>query len=335
MKGLDMGIIRFLLALSVVLAHSGQRGLVGAQVAVQLFYIISGFLISYILLNNRTYHQLKWFYVNRFLRIFPAYYVVLLLALPMFLVPGGRLSEFGALPDNVRSFLLFSNIAIFGQDWVMFSKVSGNAIEFAVNFRNTKPQLWHFLLVPQAWTLGLELTFYLIAPCIIRHKWLIGILFVGSLTARGLAMYCGFGNTDPWTYRFFPFEIALFLLGVISHQLLLPWALQSVANARTQFIPVAVMLSMVGLCISYPILRVPGQTLLTFTLFSLALPFLFIFQIRFRLDSVIGELSYPIYIVHWLVLESFWSLFQRCGWSPGRTFSLAVVTASVAFGAAL
>ena len=44
-----MGILRTLLALSVVLDHLGggaTNQLVGGRLAVQLFYVISGFLIS-------------------------------------------------------------------------------------------------------------------------------------------------------------------------------------------------------------------------------------------------------------------------------------------------
>jgi len=37
-------------------------------------------------------------------------------------------------------------------------------------------------------------------------------------------------------------------------------------------------------------------------LLCLALPFLFIFQTRFRFDALIGELSYPIYICHRFVI---------------------------------
>jgi peptidoglycan/LPS O-acetylase OafA/YrhL len=333
---LDMGAMRFLLALSVVLAHSGERGLVGGQVAVQLFYMISGFLISYILLNNRKYDDTKWFYINRFLRIFPAYYVVLLLAIPTFVLSEARVSTLVALPDAVRSLLILSNVTILGQDLVLFSKVSGDTIGFAVNFRDTSPQLWEFLLVPQAWSLGLELTFYLIAPFIIRSKRLICTLFAVSLTARGLAVYCGFGQNDPWTYRFFPFEIALFLLGAISHQFLFPWALQLMTTARGQFISIVVTLAMTSLCVAYPLLlRFPGHILLIFSFFALALPFLFLFQVRFRFDSIIGELSYPIYIVHWLVLESFDSLFHRLGRGHGIVFSSVVIITTIVFGAAL
>src|SRR5450759_1833879 len=81
-----MGIIRVLLALSVVAAHFGgiwNLRFVGGQVAVQSFYIISGFYMSLILNEkyvgkNKSY---KLFITNRFLRLYPIYWTVLLLTI--------------------------------------------------------------------------------------------------------------------------------------------------------------------------------------------------------------------------------------------------------------
>src|SRR5450759_4624800 len=78
-----MGIIRVLLALSVVAAHFGgiwNLRFVGGQVAVQSFYIISGFYMSLILNEkyvgkNKSY---KLFITNRFLRLYPIYWLSLI-----------------------------------------------------------------------------------------------------------------------------------------------------------------------------------------------------------------------------------------------------------------
>ncbi|MCF8321913.1 MAG: acyltransferase family protein [Flavobacterium sp.] len=79
-----MGFLRFILAISVVLAHSSSIygfGLVGGKTAVQAFYIISGFYMTLILNekyigNNNSY---KLFITNRFLRLYPIYWIILLL----------------------------------------------------------------------------------------------------------------------------------------------------------------------------------------------------------------------------------------------------------------
>ena len=85
-----MGILRTILAITVVFAHSPWNdGLifVGARNAVQLFYIISGFLICHIINSNPVYQDPLKFYLNRALRIYPPiYYAVALLTLAAFLV---------------------------------------------------------------------------------------------------------------------------------------------------------------------------------------------------------------------------------------------------------
>ena len=61
-----MGSLRTFLALTVVLSHSYGHIFVGGRLAVQLFYIISGFLISYILLEANSYKSLKGFIGTEF-----------------------------------------------------------------------------------------------------------------------------------------------------------------------------------------------------------------------------------------------------------------------------
>ena len=85
-----MGKIRLLLALSVVAVHGGiiwKFQLVGGHIAVQAFFIISGFYMSLIL--NEKYigsnSSYKLFITNRFLRLYPIYWTVLLFTLLLFI----------------------------------------------------------------------------------------------------------------------------------------------------------------------------------------------------------------------------------------------------------
>ena len=75
-----MGLLRTIFALSVVFSHLGIYTFVGARNAVQIFYIISGFLISYILVESKNYPNIKHFYFNRILRIYPIYYFVVFIS---------------------------------------------------------------------------------------------------------------------------------------------------------------------------------------------------------------------------------------------------------------
>ncbi|MBK8030561.1 MAG: acyltransferase [Chloroflexi bacterium] len=92
--------LRLYAALSVVLGHIIQNNLVSAHTgwvlnffimsgydAVTLFFVISGFLITYLLLNERSENgsiSVKNFLLRRFLRIQPVYFVVLLLSILLF-----------------------------------------------------------------------------------------------------------------------------------------------------------------------------------------------------------------------------------------------------------
>ena len=73
-----MGTLRTIFAIAVVLAHVWPGGpvFVGGQNAVRLFYIISGFLISFVLVERKSYPSVRSFYVNRYLRLYPVYVVV-------------------------------------------------------------------------------------------------------------------------------------------------------------------------------------------------------------------------------------------------------------------
>jgi peptidoglycan/LPS O-acetylase OafA/YrhL len=83
--------LRFIAVTAVLLEHFAtyiggplQMGFFG----VDLFFVISGFLISEGLLNEKTKgtpaHSIRKFYLKRFLRIFPIYYLLLIVALIFF-----------------------------------------------------------------------------------------------------------------------------------------------------------------------------------------------------------------------------------------------------------
>src|SRR5438046_3915854 len=75
-----LGTFRFLLALAVVVSHAGGlwgRRYMDGLMAVQCFYMVSGFLISLILsgkYDTSTPSGLRLFYTTRALRIFVPYW---------------------------------------------------------------------------------------------------------------------------------------------------------------------------------------------------------------------------------------------------------------------
>ncbi len=317
-----MGVLRLILAITVILAHAGSifgySGL-GGLVAVQTFFIISGFYMSLIL--NEKYigtNNYKLFISNRFLKLYPVYWTVAILAILVNLALAmlNRNSFFFTnFTDSNMSplsfiYLIFTNIFMFGQDSVMFLQLNQQGmLEFCKNFLNSNPKLYTFLLVPQAWSLGVELLFYLIAPVIVRKRTSIITIFIAlSLALRIFIYYNGLYN-DPWVYRFFPTEVALFLFGAISYKIY-----ANLKNSReclkkyskwACFIAIIITLLYQYIDLLFSEISFGHEMFkwIYYIVIMLSIPFIFSYTKRSELDRYLAELSYPIYISHMLVLQ--------------------------------
>lgn len=334
-----MGTLRTLFAVSVVFAHSYGFVLVGGQNAVQLFYIISGFLISYVLTEAKSYSCKRDFYINRYLRLYPVYVIVALATLGSYMISGtfGEdvpfFETYSQVPLIGQILLTISNATLFFQDWVMFTSVENGTLLFSIDFRLSEVLLYKGLLVPQAWTLGVELSFYLLAPFIVTSRTRIILVLALSLLLRVCLLLMGLGGNDPWTYRFFPTELALFLAGAFSHQVLLPLYRERMSAARMEKLTFSITLGMISLTLVYWIL--PGAELLKtlglLAIFIVLIPFTFLFQKHYKWDRRIGELSYPIYICHMLVIY----IIEKSFLVTGIHSSLYLGILSTAFSIAL
>jgi peptidoglycan/LPS O-acetylase OafA/YrhL len=92
-KGLDG--LRGYAALAVLLYHVDSIHLWFGWTGVQIFFVLSGFLITGILLNSREAdNYFSAFYARRFLRIFPAYYFLLLVVLIGSMMLGQPVGDF-------------------------------------------------------------------------------------------------------------------------------------------------------------------------------------------------------------------------------------------------
>src|SRR6185312_5398791 len=146
-----MGMLRTLYAISVVFAHSDWHDhfvFVGGRNAVELFYIISGFLISYILNHNPAYKNTGRFYASRFFRIFPLYYAVAGLTLLAVVAAGTHFFRlYHQVPWPAVVLLVGGNLLIFGQDLVMFATVRAGRLHFFHDVHRTDYPLFQGLLL--------------------------------------------------------------------------------------------------------------------------------------------------------------------------------------------
>lgn len=312
-----MGVIRLLLALSVLISHTSPIfgfKLVGGQAAVQAFFIISGFYMA-LILNEKyieKHNSYKLFISNRLLRLYPLYFLIISLTLvaslaAYFFSSGQNLGRIQIYVENYETmsfltlfYLSISNLTLFFQDIFMFlglNTETGN-LYFTSDFTQTEPQLFRFLLVPQAWTVSIEVAFYLIAPFVVKRKlWFILILFILSIFLRLILFQSGLKN-DPWSFRFFPTELALFLSGTVVYHVY-----KKIKNTH-----ISIQIFMFGFIlfatIGFSFVRFPYQIILYLFVFAISVPFIFNLSKNWKIDRFLGELSYPIYISHILIIMS-------------------------------
>jgi peptidoglycan/LPS O-acetylase OafA/YrhL len=207
-----------------------------------------------------------------------------------------------------------SNLTLFGQDWVMFlSQPRGSPLAVTSNFWIDPHPLFFYLLVPQAWSVGLELCFYLIVPFVNRLRTItIAAIAAASLIVR-LTAYAAFGlDHDPWTYRFFPFEMFSFLLGMLAYRLYVASRGRLPTPAAAATAKGFAVASIAALITFYGAGRLIAElsrhvdiaygSLLTYPLWALLVAGLFAITRTNTYDRTLGELSFPIYLVHYFVI---------------------------------
>jgi peptidoglycan/LPS O-acetylase OafA/YrhL len=169
--------LRALAVLPVLLFHAGFQSFGGGYVGVDIFFVISGYLITSIIINELhagTFSIVK-FYERRARRILPALFLVMLACLPfawLWMSPTG-LQEFSKSLVAVSLFL--SNL--------LFWKEAG----YFATANELKPLL-------HTWSLAVEEQYYVLFPLLlmlawrfVARRWLIGFLCLGALASLALS----------------------------------------------------------------------------------------------------------------------------------------------------
>ena len=276
-------------------------------VAVQTFFIISGFYMSLILNEKYAHSSLFTFYTNRFFRLYPTYILVLFFSfVVLWTLDAGiftRFDKFQKVFANgpfMALTYLWTNTAILGQDilfllgvdisdYVFFWDISGNA--------STKA--WSFTLVPQAWSLSMEFYFYLLAPFILRRGAKgVFLLFMSSLGVRLFIVSKG-PEYDLFLRRFFPSELCLFLSGYFSY-LLYKHARK---YDRKRFMGIFSWAAFLSVLFFYNRIDQKYALSLLAAALVLTMPFIFNLAKDNKVDRFLGNLSFPIYMVHFVIIE--------------------------------
>ena len=318
---------------SVLLAHAGPLPLtgnrfVGGAPAVECFFTISGFYMGVVL--NRRYAHLRAFYFNRFLRLYPTYWLILFGFSAMLLVTGHRTFVGTILHDDLLGFggkalMMAANTIIVGSDAMMFFHPTTEGLQFTADFLATPPALFPLHVIPQAWSLPIEMAFYAMAPFLVRSPARLFALALASLALRP-AVYALFGQHDPWTYRFLPLELMFFCGGALGFHLF-----TRIETARwAQRIGAAMVPGLAAYIVWFervPVLLpdtpfFPGSLAQLYLAVLAAVPFIFAATQKNVYDRALGDMSYAIYLVHLVVIGTLSRL---------PAFGLDPVTAAVAY----
>lgn len=339
-----MGTIRLMLALAVVFAHTNTTfGLlaIGGELAVRCFFMVSGFYMALILSEKYVGDKSrKTFWANRALKIYPAYWLVLVITvgytwvsyLSNSQVPGASLgpytTPFHFLLDGGGKFggaelvaIAFAQLTLLPLDSLLFLRATGEFFAFTPSFSAEAHPLWLAMFVPPAWTLALEIYFYALAPFLIRVSLRRLVLLLCLAVIVRIYIYYGLSlQHDPWTYRFFPNEFAFFLIGFIGYKLAhLVNRRLSIAAVRT--ISWTLFFATIAQLLLFSFMPETIRSYTCLATVAVAIPYIANLSSGWRWDRLIGELSYPIYIVHFFLL-----IVVRDHWLSLTTSSLYGVT---------
>jgi peptidoglycan/LPS O-acetylase OafA/YrhL len=282
-----------------------ERGFLG----VDLFFVISGFLIVTLLLRERRRTggiSLRGFYWRRFLRIFPPYYLMLaVFAAVAWLKPGDT-------SDVIRRELPFA-----------FFYVS-NLVTMHGPLSLT-------------WSLAAEEQFYVVVPTLEKVAWrwfpvaLVGVYVLASLPPFGF--FPGLGLPEFFRNTTFgPILLGVMLAHLLDHPR--GWAL--VSRLVGAWIAPLVALVLVGLACSVPVEGIDGWPRLLIHWTLVALVASCVVRERHVLRPVltlwpmrrIGAVSYGIYLFHPLALYVAYQVVRRAGVSSEAVFVVFAVVGS-------
>lgn len=302
--------LRFFAALLVVLLHCGQSllpvlpvpiaNLIGhGGEGVTLFFVLSGFILSFTYVGQAEAKgrlNLRSFFVNRFARIYPVYFVCLLLRLPwtIYMIHKAGTYSVGYL------------VAYFGSHLTVL-------------------QSWYPPLVNdpawlnQSWTLTVEFFFYSVFPFLLlplmklksRQSIAIGLALIVVTAFVRQYMVGRLGDDMFWSWQFPPTRLGEFVLGMGAGIAFTKGRIQ----AKT--VPICLWGGLVGLLAILMIPNAPGDLApIIVTPISAASLIVGLCSVRKGLLCapamvLLGEASYSLYLSHGITKDAVMRIGSR------------------------
>jgi peptidoglycan/LPS O-acetylase OafA/YrhL len=305
--------LRAVAVIAVMLYHLGFSWIPGGFLGVDLFFVISGYVITRLLLDSIQRSgglDLRAFYKARIRRLFPPLVFMIFVTIIYISIWA---------PETMRRFVSDSPFALFGgmNWWLVFRHTD------YFDTISRPPLLQH------TWSLGVEAQFYLIWPLILllvlrqfgKAKIPGAALFIAAISGIALLLV-SFGvdaaNASQVSHVYFGTDthsIGLFLGAALAVSWV-PQNLQEQVNRRAQdFIDGIGVIGFVGLLGTFLLVNENDPTL-----YKLAFPLAGLFGCAILTSIVhpasrfapmlsskvavwIGERSYAIYLWHWVVFQ--------------------------------
>jgi peptidoglycan/LPS O-acetylase OafA/YrhL len=259
---------------------------------VVLFFTLSGFLITTLLLNEIAYSSkvnIRNFYVRRVLRIWPLYFLVIGISILIF----NKISIF-QIPDVTQAFYDSLDIRTLG----LFLLVLPNFVSIDIPYAG------------QIWSIGVEQQFYFVQPLIVnfvRNKHLL-IAVLGGLIFSKEALVFIENRLDISINSIFVHQsssyglLAIGCLGAVLFDLYPQFVKKYLHNTFTQ------IMSVCAFIIFIVVINVTGQELVVDLRYH-ALVFIIIIlnaatnpssflNLKSKVLDYLGQISYGIYMYH-------------------------------------
>jgi peptidoglycan/LPS O-acetylase OafA/YrhL len=286
--------LRAFAVLPVILFHFGFGWISGGYLGVDVFFVISGFLITSILIkeNDTGKFSLQTFWIRRIQRILPSLIVV------------------------VATTLAFSYLFAFRGDLHLIGRQALTALLSVSNiyFWRTAGNYWGTTAeespLLHTWSLSVEEQFYLLFPAslwiVLRWKpqWLCHLAIVAILSSLGLFVY-GAGHHPSMTFYLLPARI--WELSTGTYLAILFRDQESGGFTKNKTLSALALVGLSMILLSYLFVPRPNAGV-TFATFGAGLVIAFgqsgfCHEILTRPIVVFtGKMSYALYLWHWPVL---------------------------------
>lgn len=323
----DIDVMRAIAVIFVVVFHVDKNWLSGGFVGVDVFFVISGYLITKNMISQRERSGFNYiqFYVRRARRLFPAAFATILLTFFM-----------GAIWFSPEHFQALSETVIYS-----LLSVSNVLFWMGAGYFDTSSEFNPLL---HTWSLSVEEQFYLLWPLVVglavgmKSNGRMLICFLVILTVSLLIAEYAIGKDVSAAFFLMPFRIAEFSIGalcVVARRFELPFSQGKKYGLHFWVYSCGALLVIYSATSFSPETRFPGVSSMlpcigaAFMIFSgdkVELSF----AVRNKVLVGIGLISYSLYLVHWPVIV-FYKYHNFGGLSLPEKVLLLVVSIACAF----